>query len=105
MYNKFTISLKLNSKKLEELKVLVNLFKFLKLKEFNKKFTFKIIKSFKNMIDPIIKNYILLVDIEMKEFLLIMSKETQKNLVVLHVVGLYGDYLDYLESSLACFLD
>ena len=71
MYNKFTISLKLKSKKLEELKVLVDLFKFLKLKEFNKKFKFKIIKSFKNMIDPIIKNYIVLVDIEMKEFLLI----------------------------------
>ena len=94
-FDKFTTFPKLKFMKLGELKVLVNLFKYLKSKEFNKELMFmlKIIKLFKNMIDLIIKNFIVLLDTEiMVESLLITWKEIQKNLVVLLVAGLFGDF-------------
>lgn len=88
--------LKLKFKKSEELKVLANLFKSLKLKELKKlrlMFMFKIIKLFKNTIDLTIKNFTVPQDTEnMVEFLLTILKEKQKALAVLPAAGLSGDF-------------
>ena len=83
------------STKWEELKVLVNLFKFLKSKELKKELLFKTIKLLKNTTDLTSIKDIPLQDTEnMEEFQLIILKEKQNLPAVAHVAGLFGVYSD-----------
>ena len=86
------------STKWEELKVLVNLFKFLKSKELKKELLFKTIKLLKNTTDLTSIKDIPLQDTEnMEEFQLIILKEKQNLPAVAHVAGLFGVYSAWLE--------